>query len=324
MAKEKIELGISLNNNCNFHCQMCNIWRQEQGENKLDFSKCSRLIDDLGMFEVKGVRLSGGDPFLVPWSLDLAYYISSKKGYHVVATTNGSMINELFAKRITESGVNNLNLSLDAYAAETHDAIRGMPGSHQKILKAIDYLSSKSDQIRIGINTVFSNLNLDEIIPLTEMVGKDKRVDHIYFMAVMQPFGTNPDPEWFLKKEFSFLWPQDSVKVGNILDQLGCLKKKGCKINNSFAQIRTFKDYFKDPLNFTKKNKCNLGKEAVEVNQSGDVYLCYHYGSIGNIFNDSLFDIWNSEKANQIRRKIEDCRQNCNLLVNCYFEDEDV
>ena len=324
MIKKKIELGISLNNNCNFRCRMCHIWKQEEGENKLDLSKCIKLIDDLERFEVKGVRLSGGDPFLVPWALDLAHYISSKKGYNIVATTNGSMISESFAKRIVESGVNNLNLSLDAYAAETHDAIRGMPGSHQNILKAIKYLSSKSDQIRIGINTVFSNLNLGEIIPLTEMVEKDKRIDHIYFMAVMQPFGTNPDPEWFLKKEFSFLWPQDSVKVSNILDQLAYLKKKGYKINNSFAQIRTFKDYFKDPLNFTKKNKCNLGKEAVEVNQSGDVYLCYHYESIGNIFSDSLFDIWNSEKANQVRRKIEDCRRNCNLLVNCYFEEEDV
>jgi len=323
MAKEKIELGISLNNNCNFRCRMCHIWEQQEAENKLDLAKCRKLIDDLEDFEVKGVRLSGGDPLLVSWVLDLARYIN-KKDYHVIATTNGSMINELFAQRIVESGINNLNLSLDAYTAATHDAIRGVPGSHQKILKAIGYLSAKSDKIRIGINTVFSNLNLDEIIPLTEMAGKDKRIDHLYFMAVMQPFGTAPDKEWFLKEEFSFLWPQDSIKVNGILDQLIDLKKKGHKVNNSFGQLRTFKDYFKDPLNFTKKNKCNLGQEAVEVNQSGDVYLCYYYESIGNVFQDSLFSIWNSEKANQVRRKIEGCRQNCNLLVNCYFEDENV
>ncbi len=324
MTDGKIELGLSLNNNCNFHCRMCHIWKQDGEENKLDFLKCSKLIDDLEMFDVKGVRLSGGDPFLVPWALDLAQYISSKKGYNIVATTNGSMINEEFAKKLAESGINNLNLSLDGYTAGTHDAIRGMEGSYEKIIKAIDYLSSKSERIKIGINTVFSNMNLDEIIPLTEMIQKDKRIDHIYFMAVMQPFGTRPDPEWFLKKEFNLLWPQDSVKTSLILDQIIHLKKTGYKVNNSFAQIRTFKDYFIDPLHFAKKNKCNLGKEAVEVNQSGDVYLCYHYESIGNIFNGSLFNVWNSERANEIRRKINNCRHNCNLLINCYFEDEDV
>ncbi|MFH1397686.1 MAG: SPASM domain-containing protein, partial [Candidatus Omnitrophota bacterium] len=86
----------------------------------------------------------------------------------------------------------------------------------------------------------------------------------------------------------------------------------------------TFIDYFMDPLHFTKKTTCNLGKEVMEVNQMGDVFLCHSYGSIGNVFRDSLLNIWRGARADTIREKIIRCTQNCNLLVNCYFEDDDV
>lgn len=323
MNNGKIELGLSLNNSCNLCCKMCHIWSLNEGENKLTLEKCREVIDGLEKFDVKGVRLSGGDPLLAPWALDLAQYIRGK-GYYIIATTNGSMITESFAKRIIDSGIVNLNLSLDGGTSEIHDDIRGMPGSYQKIMNAIDYLTSQSSSLKIGINTVISNLNLDGIIPLIEAIQEDRRIDHIYFMAVMQPFGTQPDREWFLKDEFRFLWPQNNGEIKSILSKLIRLKEKGYKINNSFAQLKTFCDYFSDPLHFTKKNKCNLGKDAMEVNQLGDVYLCYSYESIGNVFNDSLFNIWNSERANRVREQISRCRQNCNLLINCYFEEEDV
>ncbi|HTY44440.1 MAG TPA: radical SAM protein [Patescibacteria group bacterium] len=323
MHNGTIELGLSLNNHCNFHCRMCNIWRQDKGENRLDLGKCLQIIDELEAFQVKGVRLSGGDPLLTPWALPLARHIS-QKGYHTVATTNGSMIDEAFADKIIASGISNLNLSLDARDAKVHDEIRGFAGSHERIIKAIGYLAKATPGVKLGINTVISNLNLHEIVPLADEVERDGRIDHIYFMAVMQPFGTHPDAAWFLREEFRFLWPQDISGLRSVLDRLIELKKKGHKINNSIAQLKVFLDYFSDPLHFTKKATCNLGQEAVEVNQAGDVYLCYFYEPIGNVFRDSLCGIWGSQRAADVREKIRNCRQNCNLLVNCYFEDDRV
>lgn len=321
--RQTIELGISLNNSCNFHCQMCHIWSQDGSENRLNLEKCCSVIEDLSKFKVKSVRLSGGDPLLTSWALDLAKYIH-RKGYSCVMTTNGSMITESFAKRIIAAGISNLNLSLDGYTAGLHDRIRGAAGSYQKIIEAIEYLSTRSNGLHIGINTVISNLNLHEIIPLMEMVQADTRIDYIYFMAVMQPFGTPLDRKWFQKDKFQLLWPKDVKNIDSLFKRLINFKKSGYKINNSSAQLRTFCDYFVNPFDFTKKNKCTLGQQALEINQLGDVYLCYTHEPIGNIFNDSLYEIWQSEKANIVRQKINNCRQNCNLLINCYFEDEDV
>jgi len=316
----RIELGISLNNTCNFKCRMCNIWQHDRHQNRLDFKSSCDIIDSLADFDVKGVRLSGGDPFLVSWSVDLAAYIK-RKGYHLIATTNGSMITENFAKRISETGIDNINLSLDARNPETHDSIRGAPGSYENIFKSIGHLSAYGKGLNIGINTVISNLNMHEIIPLTELVQKDNRIGHIYFMAIMQPFGTKAEREWFAKDEFCFLWPKDKGLTASVLNQLIKFKESDCKVNNSVAQLKTFLDYFKNPLNFVRKNKCNLGNEAAEVNQLGDVYLCYQHDSIGNIFDKDFTDIWSSGQAENARKKIRDCKQNCNLLINCYFEE---
>jgi len=298
---------------------MCNIWQGDKEVDKLSLSKACEIIDDLDRFEVKGVRLSGGEPLLSPWALDLGKYISNK-GYHSVITTNGSMIDSLLAQKIINSGISNINFSLDGHCAEVHDACRNAVGSFNKIFDALGYLSSQHSPT-IGINTVISKMNLEEIIPLMQLVQEDKRIGHIYFMAVMQPFGSTPEREWFLKEEFRHLWPQDLKMVNSVLSRLMGLKKQGYKINNSFGQLQTFISYFNEPLSFTRKLKCNLGREALEINQLGDAYLCYYYESIGNIFDNDLFEIWNSEKANQVREKIKNCRQNCNLLVNCYFEE---
>jgi MoaA/NifB/PqqE/SkfB family radical SAM enzyme len=323
MSKDKLELSLSLNNTCNLRCRMCRIWNSGEEENKLTLKKCLDIIDELEVFEVKGVRLSGGDPLLVPWVLDLVEGINKKK-YHSCATTNGSMINEVYASKIASSGLSNLNLSLDSYTPGIHDAIRGMPGSRNRIMDAIGYIAKKGIGPEIGINTVISNFNLDDLLILTDAVQNDKRINHIYFMAIMQPFNTPLDKEWFLKEDFRGLWPEGKDKVKHVINELIARKKSGYKIYNSFAQLRAFIDYFMDPLHFAKRNTCNLGKEVMEVNQMGDIFLCHSYESIGNVFQDSLPDIWASEKAHLVRAKIGRCTQNCNLLINCYFEDEDV
>jgi MoaA/NifB/PqqE/SkfB family radical SAM enzyme len=318
--RPKIEIGISLNGSCNFHCRMCHIWKNNDSGQQLNFEKACEIVDALDRFQVKGVRLSGGEPLLVPWALDLARHINDK-GYPSVITTNGSMIDRALADKIIFSGISYVNLSLDGHNAEIQDSCRGFPGSFNKVMKAIEFLAGKKD-LSIGINTVISGMNIDSIVPLSHLVQQDKRIGYIYFMAVMQPFGSHPDREWFLKKEYHCLWPQDVKKTGVVIDELIRLKNQGYKINNSSAQLKTFARYFTDPLGFTKRLKCNLGEEQVEINQLGNVYLCYHHESIGNVFKDNLFNIWNSDKAEEIREKIRACRQNCNLLVNCYFEED--
>jgi len=52
------------------------------------------------------------------------------------------------------------------------------------------------------------------------------------------------------------------------------------------------------------------------------VYLCFFKEKIGNIRETTPQEMWESEAAIRVREEIKRCKHNCELLVNCYYEDE--
>lgn len=50
--------------------------------------------------------------------------------------------------------------------------------------------------------------------------------------------------------------------------------------------------------------------------------MCYRYNKIGNVLNDRLIDVWGSNRADDVRGDIHNCKVNCHELINCYFKDE--
>jgi len=43
---------------------------------------------------------------------------------------------------------------------------------------------------------------------------------------------------------------------------------------------------------------------------------------LGNIKTDNITELWYSDKAREIRKQMNGCRKNCELVVNCYYENE--
>ncbi|MBU1912273.1 MAG: SPASM domain-containing protein [Candidatus Omnitrophica bacterium] len=71
-----------------------------------------------------------------------------------------------------------------------------------------------------------------------------------------------------------------------------------------------------------KSKRCNISEQAINVNAIGDVYICFFMDKLGNIKTDNIAELWRSEKARGIRKQMNDCRKNCELVVNCYYENE--
>ncbi len=72
---------------------------------------------------------------------------------------------------------------------------------------------------------------------------------------------------------------------------------------------------------------CLAPFERVEIHPNGNVYFCcpswISYRSIGNVFYDSLADIWISQKAQQFRKEIlnNNCKS-CNTYCMPYKKKE--
>lgn len=310
---------------CMFKCEMCRSWKSEPNLNELTIQQWKEFIVSLnGCFDSSiEIGITGGEPLLKEGVLDLVK-ICSENGFRTVLTTNAYLINKEMAKRIAESGLSLIFISLDSLDEQIHDSLRGVNGAYERAMKAIGYLDEFRSDLGIGIQTVITNKNLDGVIELMEWINKDKRINANYVQVINIPINSPRDSAWYRRDEFSFLWPQDQdmEKVFFVVDELIRIKKNKNKISNSISHIESFKHYFRNPQEITRIKNCPFCDKSFNISLRGDIYLCWEMEPIGNILTDNIKTLWFSEKAEQIRKIMKDCRKNCPTLINCSFEEK--
>jgi MoaA/NifB/PqqE/SkfB family radical SAM enzyme len=256
-------------------------------------------------------------------ALDLIKY-ASDLGSGTVLASNAYLIDEDMAKRIADSGLKEICISLDSFNEDTHDYLRGVKGSYKRVIRAIDYLGKYAKNVQIKINTVISAINLEGMIDLAAWVIEDPRIVSVNFLAVTQPFDTRSEDNWYEKDEYSFLWPKYPEKADQIMDGLIKLKEGNVnKIFNPSSQFKVYKAYFRDPKHYFKQTGCHIYKRVLNVSSNGEMSVCFFMDPIGNIKQENIDmeKLWNSESAYQVRDTVKKCTRNCHLRVNCYFEE---
>jgi len=310
---------------CMLRCKMCNKWHEPQpkpGEVP-SIEEWKKFIAEFRDLVDEGFEMDfgGGEALSMPGILELVKY-AKEKGFRTTVASNGYLINEEMAKRIGDSGLDAVSLSLDSHLPETHDKMRGVLGVYDRVMGALDNLSKYAKGTRKGLCSIIMNENVDDIPELVRFADRDPRVDWIYFMVIVQPNYSGPlTDEW--QKENVFLWPKNKVKVTALLDELIRLRQNGSKITNRVEHLRAYKAYFNDPQKLVNKAKCIVGGRAISVNAYGFIQLCLFKDFIGNIRKDDIRTLWRSQDAELIRRKVNVCKTNCHLLLNCcYIEDD--
>lgn len=315
---------INISQVCMLRCKMCFTWKNkyERSQEEPTLNEWYNFIHCLGDLTNNSteINVSGGEPLLDERNLELIRF-AAKRGFSTSMTTNGFLINSDTARKIVESGLDVIAISLDGFNKKTHDFLRGVEGCYDKAMKAIDYLDRIPSKLKIGIMAIILDKNLDEIIELTKMVHEDKRLVYISFQALVQPFSSPYDKEWYRRGGYSYLWPQDIKKVHAVVDELIRLKEIGYEISNPVSQLKVFKRYFENPYDFIKMHKCNVDF-YMNIDRFGNTYICALKESVGNIKKDSIKEIWYSAKSNKIREEMVNCKVNCHHLLNCFYEEE--
>lgn len=322
-AKEKIKPGfccLGITDRCMLKCKMCYKWQDTAPQETPSLEQYKTFLSGLRELVDEGFRINfgGGEALLFNGVLELVRF-SVEKGFSTNIASNGWLINEEMAKRIGDSGLNEINLSLDSFDEATHDYLRGVKGVCRRVMNAIEYLNKYSKNTKIGICSVIYDCNLDKLLPLINWAVNNDMLSSISFMAPMQPNNTGVDKKWW-EGEYGFLWPKDSDKATSFIDRVLELKKTYHKIGTAIQQLEAYKLYLKAPHQFVKKTKCNLDR-AVHVSAVGDIFLCFRWDSLGNIERGAdIRELWYSDKADEVRQKIGTCRDNCHFLLNCFFE----
>lgn len=252
---------------------------------------------------------------------------SSGVGIFTIMCSNGTLMNKEISEKIVESGLNIISLSLDGINEKTHDTLRG-EGSYKKVIDAFGYFKNR---LRISINTVVMNHNIDELGGLVDFAERNKVWIRFQGLNWQSNAYTN-----FLKAQDNELWPKDIIKVEKALDELIARKKKHQRISNSLRHLKAIRYYYRWPgknMNY----RCQVRKNMY-IRPNGSVKYCSPLEEIGNVTIEEPEKIWESEKALYVRTKINKCPANCtyyscsfheNLLekmshfkdvVHCYFK----
>ena len=296
---------IVITNRCLLKCKMCKSWQCGPQSNELTLDEAKKFVQELSEFvkEPLEINVMGGEPLWKDWCLDLCSFIS-KKGFRSIISTNAYLIDEDMAKRIADSGLNVLAISLESLNPNTHNYMRGKDDVFSKVMKAIEYLEKYcGSNLTVTILTIIMEKNLNEILELTEWVNKNKALQNISFLALLETGLVQERHNWFKSQIYKDLWPQDIEKVYALLAQLIKLRRSGYKIWNPVSQLDALKDYYTEPDKFMKDTEYQTHDYIIDLDENGSIYLSGDV--LGNVRKDDLKQLWFSDKANEIRRKID-------------------
>jgi cyclic pyranopterin phosphate synthase len=143
---------ISVTDRCDFACTYCRPAHNEgYADGRLLPQEWRTMFDALRRAGIRRVRLTGGEPLLVPNIVEIVAHLSSLGFDDLALTTNASQLERL-AVPLRSAGLHRINVSLDTLDAGRFRAItRG--GSLARVLAGID-AAQRADFSPIKLNTV--------------------------------------------------------------------------------------------------------------------------------------------------------------------------
>jgi len=163
-----------LTKGCNLRCIHCRASATElSSPDDLSTEAARAIIDQIADVSKPILVLSGGEPLFRKDIFELARY-ATEKGLRAALATNGTLVTKEVARKILESGVKRVAISLDGADAATHDAFRAIPGAFDAALAGFRNL--KEIGMSVQINTTIARHNahqLPNVLELARSIGAD-------------------------------------------------------------------------------------------------------------------------------------------------------
>ena len=167
---------------CNLTCRHCRAVPQRKvGPLELTSARAFDLIDAIAEVAKPVFVLSGGEPLFRPDLFDIAAY-GVDTGFRVALATNGTLVTDRVAAKISDTGISRVAISVDGARADTHDRFRGVPGAHALALRGLRAL--RSEGVSIQINSTVARHNVAELPALLDLALEiDADALHLFMLV---------------------------------------------------------------------------------------------------------------------------------------------
>ena len=290
---------------CNLKCPMCD--RTHKAEynkhksNQLSIDLALQFLRDIASMGVENILLiGGGEPLMHPDIQEIINLIK-RNNIHLHLWTNGTLINEknvgFFA-----SNCDIITVSLDSPYSDINDQLRGAHGATQKSINALRLLRQYNKNLYLRIHSVLSGRNiphLNDFLPLIDEIG------------INEVGGAYVNPFSFVPHDFLIPDGRKDEFDMNVNKFCQALKNRGIALAGCYNPISKIiiddvkKQFTLNDEPFKHITCLGLWSQAT-VRPNGDVSVCcFSYKPVlGNLHEMSFPEIWNSERANNLRKVV--------------------
>lgn len=278
---------IAVSYKCQCDCRHCSahLYRRQtevEGSALTHDELCATLNQavDLG---TTGIVLVGGEPLLYPRICDLIASIDSQKSICSMFT-NGEFLTVQTARRLKQSGLYGVFVSLDSVCAETHDSGRGRPGLFRKAVEGISVCRDAG--LLTGIATYITREkladgHLDAMVELGRKLG------------VLEIFVFDVVPTGRLEGECGCVLTDDEAEAVNSF-------RRTCNEDPERPRI-IHQTMFTSMAYPCVAEGCPAAVVQLHVRANGDVSPCdFSACSFGNVRSQPLADIWRAMSEHEL------------------------
>ncbi|MBE6717124.1 MAG: GTP 3',8-cyclase MoaA [Ruminococcaceae bacterium] len=215
LGREINYLRISVTKRCNLNCSYCGS-KKAAREKELTVEEIKLLTEAFAEKGIKKVRLTGGEPLMREDITEIAQAIKNIHGIEALYITTNATELEKKAAQLKKSGVDGINISLDALDREMYRALTGVDRLSDA-LKGF-YAALGTGFQRVRINSVLVRGKNDGEAEKLISLARDYKTD-VRFIELM-PFSSQGENRELVVKtaelleRFPFLTPVEEVEEG--------------------------------------------------------------------------------------------------------------
>ena len=258
----------------------------------LSTKECFHILKKLADAEVFSVFFTGGEPFLRDDLPDLVKYCFDV-GLEARISTNAYVLNENKIKRIVETGLDHLQVSLHGPSL-IHESIVGRIGSYPVVMRNLRLLIESGMRVEIACVGLKENIAhiptlIREIAPLGIECFRILRYVPGYRKEMLEHI---PPKELVNRTLPEIIEAARECKIRLLFSFCPGLSKSPPLMLKGIH-----------PINYT----CPAGKAEFTILSNGDVYPCTFFRykpemCAGNILKDDVSKLWNHPKMVMLRK----------------------
>lgn len=316
---------LEITRRCNLRCKMCpyHLWltstpASEQYAGELGTDEWFHVIDQISRFSV--ITFTGGEPWVRKDFRELLLYAAKHHRIHFIS--NGTLLDESRAEfcaqlapmKMGGLGLFFVGISLDG-PREVHDAIRGLPGTFDKTVNNVRYLTGLRASMGkqcplVHVTTVIQEQNYN-LLPMMPEIVKSMGADILNLTLEFRFYDLIAAGERNIPEDADVklpVIPPEPLREALALTREAA-KRAGVELRMPNMSDEEIIAYYTGRISL-EHYKCQMAWTSLNISPTGNVSTCF-WPIFGNVRETSLIGIRNNKIARAFRRQ---CRSGLSPL----------